>query len=86
MTHLVGDDLSNQITALTGLVSAVGVIVLGYLQYLQHKKLAGVKDTAELTALAVSTRNGHTLGDNSDAIADALNVHVEPAVFPPPEE
>lgn len=73
MTHLLlGDDLSSQITAMTGLVSAVGVIVLGWLSFLQHRKLTDVKATADNTAVAVTMKNGHTLGETVEGISDAI--------------
>lgn len=84
MMHLLGDDLSTVITSCTGLVSAVGVIVLGVLQYLTHRQVKNVKATAENTAVAVTMKNGHTLGETVEGVSDAVQatpVHV----FPEPD-
>lgn len=76
MNDLLASDAASTITALTGLVSAVGVIALGFLQYRLHVRVKSVGDTTDLTALAVSTANGHTLGEVADAVAEHVGAVV----------
>lgn len=53
------------IAALTGLITAVG-------GYFNHRTTKAAKENTENIAAAVTTRNGETLGMNSDAIRDAV--------------
>jgi hypothetical protein len=59
---------TDALTGIAAVISAVGVIVVAVLQYLQRKPVAAIKETAEATRAAVYTANGDTVGQLVESI------------------
>lgn len=76
-------DMAQTLTAATSLVGAVGVIVVAVLQYLTHNTVKDVKSTGENTAVAVTMKNGHTLGETVEGVAEQVNA-TPAAIFTEP--
>lgn len=63
---------SDQITALTGLVAALGSIVTAVLAFMAKRKAAEAHTVATDVRAMIDTGNGHTVGENSTVIAQQV--------------
>ncbi len=55
-------------TGIAAVISAVGVIVIAVLQFLERKPVRAIKETAEVISDAVHTENGNTVGQLVESI------------------